>query len=203
MAQEESSDLDQLPNPEEFAAASAKRKKREKRDEEQLSPMNINSLMDIMTLILVFLLKNYGEDPLKVQGQDLKAPTSFAELRPEDAMTITISQKAILVDDKKAVDVSMGVVDKSQKKGGESAFMIQPLFEEIQVAVKKKKQEKKLLGQEYKPMATVIVDQGSPYRLIQEVMYTAGQAELSQFKLAVIKTERFRLGGSGTAAPTP
>lgn len=196
MSQEEAGELDKLPDPAEFSAAGPSRKKRKKRDEDSALSLNINSLMDIMTIMLVFLLKNYGEDPLKVQGQDLKTPSSFAELRPEDAMTITISQKAILVDDKKAVDVTNGAVDKSQKKGGETSFEIVPLFEELQIAVKKKKQEKQLLKQEYKPLATVIVDQASPYRLLQEVMFTAGQAELSQFKLAVIKTDRYRLGSA-------
>jgi biopolymer transport protein ExbD len=194
MSQEESSDLDKLPDPSEFAAAGPRRKKKDRRGDDGGLSLNINSLMDIMTIMLVFLLKNYGDDPLKVQGPDLKVPSSFAELRPEDAMTITISQKAILVDDKKAVDVTNGAVDKSQKKGGETSFEIVPLFEQLQSAVKKKKQEKALLKQEYKPMATVIVDQAAPYRLLQEVMYTAGQAELSQFKLAVIKTDRYRLG---------
>jgi biopolymer transport protein ExbD len=200
MSQEESSDLDKLPDPSTFAPAGAKRKKKGKRGEEGGMSLNMNSLMDIMTIMLLFLLKNYGEDPLKVQGEDLKAPTSFAELRPEDALTISITQKSILIDDKKVVDVQNGAVDKSQKKGGETSLMIQPVFENLQLAIKKKKQEKTLLKQEYKPLATVIADQGTPYRLVQEVMFTAGQAELSQFKLAVIKSDRFRLGGSGTAA---
>ena len=75
-------------------------------------------MMDIMVIILVFLLKSYGDEPLKVVGEDIKAPSSMAQLDPEDMTTITISQTAILVDDKKAVEVKSGQVDKSQKKGG-------------------------------------------------------------------------------------
>jgi biopolymer transport protein ExbD len=192
--QEEAVESSEPFDSSQWAPATAKRKKRKKKKGEDSLSLNINSLMDIMTIMLVFLLKQYGEDPLKVQGEDLKTPNSIAQLTPEDATTITISQKAILVNDKQAVKVNDGAVDQSQKKGGESSLMIQPLFDELQQAVKKKKQESQILRAEYQPMATVIADQGTPYRLVQEVMYTAGQAELSQFKLAIIKTNRDQLG---------
>lgn len=170
------------------------KKKRRGRKEEAGGALNINSMMDIMVIILVFLLKSYGDEPLKVQAEDLKAPSSMAELRPKDMTTITITQKAILVDDKKTVDVKQGAVDKSQKKGGENSMLIQPLFEDLNAAVKQKKREKELMRQKYEPTATIIADQAIPYRLVTEVMYTAGQAELSQFKIAVIKKERASFG---------
>ncbi len=170
-------------------AREAKREKRTRRPE-HAGGLSMNSLMDIMTIILVFLLKNYGDEPIKVIGEDLKVPTSTTELTPEDMTTITISTKAILVNNAKAVDVKSGSVDKSQKKGGEASLNIQPLFDELTEAIKRKKRESKLLGQTYEPIATIIADQGTPYRLLTEVMYTAGQAELSQFKFAVVRGER-------------
>lgn len=168
----------------------ARRKKKKGRDDESSGSVNINSLMDIMVIILVFLLKSYGDEPIKVVGEDLKAPRSSTDLIPEDMTTITISQRAILVNNAKAVDIKGGAVDKSQKKGGEASLYIQPLFDELADATKRKKREMKLLGQPYDPIATVIADQSTPYRLITEVMYTAGQAELSKFKFAVIRSER-------------
>lgn len=168
-----------------------KREKRlKKRDSDDAGPVNINSLMDIMVIILVFLLKSYGDEPVKVVGEDLKAPKSTTELTPEDTTTITVSQRAILVNNKKSVDVKNGGVDGSQKKGGDSSLNIQPLFDDLTESIKRKKRETKLLGQDYEPMATIIADQSTPYRLLTEVMYTAGQAELNQFKFAVIRTER-------------
>lgn len=170
-------------------AREAKRKKRVRRGEGEVS-VNINSMMDIMVIILVFLLKSYGDEPIKVVGEDLKAPTSSTELNPEDMTTITISQRAILVNNTKAVDIKDGQVDKSQKKGGEASLYIQPVFDELSEAIKRKRREMKLLNQPYDPIATVIADQSTPYRLVTEVMYTAGQAELSKFKFAVIRGER-------------
>ena len=120
MADEEMSGFD--PSEEEWIKEQreneARRKKRNKKREEAGGSLNINSMMDIMVIILVFLLKSYGDEPMKVVGEDLKAPSSMAQLDPEDMTTITISQRAILVDDKKAVSVDKGTVDKTEKKGG-------------------------------------------------------------------------------------
>lgn len=178
----------------------ARRKKKKGRGEEGSGAVNINSMMDIMVIILVFLLKSYGDEPIKVVGEDLKAPSSLAQLNPEDMTTITISQRAILVDDTKAVTVDKGKVDKTKKKDGESGLYITPLFKELTEAIKKKKREKELLQQDYQPVATIIADQSTPYRLITEVMYTAGQAELSKFKFAVVKKERKGFAAAAAAA---
>lgn len=179
-------------------AQRARKARREKggRGEGDGGSMNINSLMDILVILLVFLLKSYGDQPIKVTGQDLQVPKSSTQLTPEDMTTITISRSTILVNDKKAVDVKEGAVDKSQKKGGESSLYIQPLFDSLTEAVNKKKRQQQLLNQDYEPVATIIADQTTPYRLVTEVMYTAGQAELSKFKFAVIKGTRSELAGN-------
>lgn len=177
----------------------AQRARKARRDkggrEEESGSMNINSLMDILVILLVFLLKSYGDQPIKVTGADLQVPKSTTQLTPEDMTTITISRSTILVNDKKAVDVKEGSVDRSQKKGGESSLYIQPLFDSLTEAVNKKKRQQQLLNQKYEPVATIIADQTTPYRLVTEVMYTAGQAELSKFKFAVIKGTRSSLSG--------
>ena len=202
MAQEDMSGFD--PSEEEWLmeqrAREARRKKRNKKREDAGGSLNINSMMDIMVIILVFLLKSYGDEPIKVVGEDLKAPSSLAQLNPEDMTTITISQRAILVDDTKAVTVEKGKVDKTKKKDGESGLYITPLFKELTEAIKKKKREKELLQQDYQPVATIIADQSTPYRLITEVMYTAGQAELSKFRFAVVKKERKGFAAAAAAA---
>ena len=54
--------------------------------------------------------------------------------------------------------------------------------------VKQQKEEAKELGREYKPVATIICDHEIPYRMISEVVYTAGMAGLSELNFAIIKT---------------
>ncbi len=156
------------------------------RDDGGGGTLNMNSFMDILVILLVFLIESFGNQPIKVTGADLQVPKSNTKLHPEDMTAITISRSAILVNDKKAVDVKDGAVDKSQKKGGETGFNIQPLFDTLTEETNKKKRQMELLHKDYQPVATIIADQTTPYRLLTEVMYTAGQAELSKFKFAVI-----------------
>lgn len=158
--------------------------------------LNINSLMDILVIMLVFLLKSYGEEPLKAIDEDLKVPQSASQLAPEDATTVTVTRTAILVNDNLAVDVKDGAVDPSQKSGGgESGMSITPLLDELNRAVEKKKNEQRLLQEDYVPEATIIADQTTPHRLMLEVLFTASQAQLNQFRFAVIKSTFSSLGG--------
>ena len=168
-------------------AREAGRKTRSSSRDEAEGDVNINSLMDIMVILLVFLLKSFGDQPVDVTGQDLEVPKSTTQLTPEDMTTITVSRGAILVNDSKVTDVP---VDKSQKRGGETGLEIIPLLDELNSTLDKKREEMKLLGKEFKPVVTVIADQTTRYRLLTEVMYTAGQAGLSKFKFAVVKGSR-------------
>lgn len=169
------------------------RRSKGRRDEEG-AVLTMNSFMDILVIMLVFLMKNFGDLPIKVAGQDLQVPKSNTQLVAEDMTSITISRGAILVNDQKAVDIKDGNVDKSQKKGGEASLYIQPLFDKLTEATKKSQRNAEALRQKYEPVVTIVADQTTPYRLITEVMYTAGQAELSKFKFAVIKGESKELG---------
>ncbi|TXD35364.1 hypothetical protein FRC98_16240 [Lujinxingia vulgaris] len=175
-------------------AKRAKSASRRKSDKE--ASLNINSLMDILVIMLVFLLKSYGEEPLKAIDEDLKVPQSASQLAPEDSTTVTVTRTAILVNDNLAVDVKDGAVDPSQKSGGgESGMSITPLLDELNRAVEQKKNEQRLLQEDYVPEATIIADQTTPHRLMLEVLFTASQAQLNQFRFAVIKSTFSSLGG--------
>lgn len=175
--------------------SAGKRKKKRKRMDAPTGTLSMNSLMDILVIMLVFLLKNFGDEPIKAVGADLKVPTSSTQILAEDMTSVTISRKAILVNDTLAVDHQDGIVDQSQKRGGERGMVIQPLFDELTKQIAEKKRQSAMMQKDYEPVVTIVVDQTIPYRLITEVMYTAGQAELSQFKFAIIRSDMKTFGG--------
>ena len=152
-------------------------------------PHTITSLMDALTIILCFLLKSIGSEPLNVsQSDDLRLPKSTTQMNPEsDSIPLTMTALAILVGDKHVVDVKDGEVDKSRKKGGEVGFLITPLFDALTEEAQHQKNIAKISGAEFDGTVAVIADKDVPYRLLTEVMYTAGQAEFSKFKFAVVK----------------
>ena len=158
-------------------------------------PVNLNMLpmMALFTVILCYLLKDYSSDPVQITpSPDTRLPYSSSKLTPQKAIQVAISQRSILVDNMKVAEVKNGRVKAEYKKNNNPASMyIVPLYD----ALKKKADREKLIARynkkkrelQFKGLLTVIADKRIPFRLLTEVLYTAGQAEYGQYKFAVIK----------------
>ncbi len=167
------------------------RKQRKKRKSADDVGVTINSLMDAMTIILIFLLMNYSVDPLRVDSSDdLKLPASTTEIHPKPSASLTVTKKGIIVNDKPVVQIKGGTVDKAYKQGDEASLNIQPLFEALNEEATRQKEMARLRGSKFDGVLTIIADNETEYRLLTEVLYTAGQAEFQKFKFAVIKGGR-------------
>ncbi len=143
----------------------------------------INSLMDAFTIILCFLLKSFGSDPVQIrESDDLKLPRTSAEQPLEDAIVIAISTKAIMVQDLKVADLRNGAVDESMKRDGQEGLLINPLFDSLKEKVQHLKMIAARTNQPFEGRALVVAHKGTSYRLVTEVLYTAGQAEFEKFK---------------------
>ena len=167
-------------------AQRAERKARRLPDSE--ATVTINSLMDAMTIILVFLLMNYSVDPLRIDtSEDLKLPASTTDINPKASAAVTVTAKGILVNDKVVVAVKDGTVDKAFKGGDEASLQIQPLFDALTEAAQTQQDIAMRIGSKFEGVLTVIAHEETPYRLVTEVLYTAGQAEFQKFKFAALK----------------
>jgi len=152
--------------------------------------VNINSLMDILTIMLVFLLKSYATDPINITpGPDLDIPRSTSMLQPAATVTVTVAKSSIVVDNEPVTVVKDGKVEASQKRGGEDAYFIIPLNKVLVEAVEKKRRLEAINPTvKFDGVCTIVMDKEIPYRLLTEVMYTAGQAEFSNFKFATVSS---------------
>ena len=165
------------------AKRKAKKEKRRNREDEP-DKLLINSLMDAFTIILCFLLKSFGSDPVQIRESDdmkLARTTSAAPL--VDATVIGISKRSIQVNDKKVADLRNGLVDESMKRDGQEGLLINPLYDELKEIVQHLKMiAARSAQQQFTGLALVVADKNTNYRLITEVLYTAGQAEFEKFK---------------------
>lgn len=165
-----------------------KKKRKSIRRREAEGGITISSLMDAMFIILVFLLMNYAVDPLRIDMSDeLKLPASTTEIDPEASAAVTVTANGIVVNDKLVVEVKEGIVDKADKQGEEASLKIQPLFEALNEEANRQKNISQLSGGKFNGVLTIIAHQETPYRLITEILYTAGQAEFQKFKFAVLQ----------------
>ncbi len=169
-----------------------RQRKRSKRDE--ADPINLNMLpmMALFTIILCYLLKSYSTDPVQITPTaGTQLPSSTTSLSPQNAVQVALSNRAIIVDDKKVADVNNGRIELSQKKGRNPASLfITPLYDHLKMLAEKEKLVARYnKEQKFKGMLTVIADKRIPFRLLTEVLYTAGQAEFGAYKFAVIKSK--------------
>ena len=167
-----------MPSPAELRAKARARTQED-------AGLSITSLMDMMTIILVFLLKSYSVEDIQVKpSADLKLPSSTSKKDPEVAVNVVISKRTIAVDGVKVIDVTDMEVADEYKRG----TMITPLYDTLQ----EKSDEGKAVAAKnpnnpFKGRLLLQCDKDIPFSLLREVMYTAGQAQFGEFKFVVFK----------------
>src|SRR5512145_226871 len=186
-----------VPAPEELAKQKAVRsyrraKRKARAAEGEVSELNITAMMDMMTIILVFLLKSYQASTINVtMTADLTVPQSTTQLAPQDNIGLSVSMKEILVGERRVVEIQNGIVPAAVKEGGKAdSFYIAAVYD----ALKKEVDKQKYIAQYNKAApftgrVNVVADKRIPYRTLMEVLYTAGQAELGEYKFMVMKNE--------------
>jgi biopolymer transport protein ExbD len=165
------------------------RKKRIERDAQfEIRELNITAMMDMMTIILVFLLKSYSTSSVSMTAsEDIKPPISTTRATPKDTVAVTITPKTILVGDRKVVDLVGGQVPPAFLSG---ARLVVPL----DAALKKEVEKLKYIADRnpnapFSHELSVIGDRKIPYDLLINVLYTAGQNELENYRFVVIQKE--------------
>ena len=160
----------------------------EEAQEHQMAYLNITPMMDMMTILLVFLLKQFSVQAASMQmPPELQLPTSSIEAQRPLAVNITITANAILVEGDGVTTVRAGAVDPSVKRDGANGYYITPLVEVLNHHANRLKKIAAMGGTQFDGTAMVMVDKNTPYRLLTEVLYSAGQAEFKNYHLVVIR----------------
>lgn len=176
--------------------AALRRAVRRNANEPEVNFLNITAMLDIMTIILVFLLKSMAESSASVpQSDDLRLPTSVLATEPsQEGIKVTISKSQIFVGDAAVLalpsreeQVSSGAGAK-HKLGGNNDLFIVPLGNALAEARKVDKAIKQALGENDKVAEAVIVaDETTPWRVLVEVLATLGQSEFNRYHLMVMQ----------------
>ena len=170
--------------------------------EPEINFLNITAMLDIMTIILVFLLKTLGESSAAVpQSDDLRLPASIMKKPPaQEGVLVTVSKTQILVGDDKILtlpgreSLAQAGVDARFKRSGPNDLFIVPLGNALMSARKTDVAVRRAKGLDPSSSeAIVIADKGTPYRLLMEVLFTLGQSEYGKYHLMVIQSKK--LGG--------
>ncbi len=146
--------------------------------------LNLTAMVDVFTVLLVFLLKSYSaEGTLTAAAQNLELPASTSSLAPQPTITITISEDALFVED----DRIGALADLTEP----DAPYIPALGEALRARVAKMR----IIAGSNAPAAspgrvTILGDKDTPFATLERVMYTASMSEFGDIALAVYQQER-------------
>lgn len=150
--------------------------------------LNIYPMMDMMTILLVFLIMQFASESANiVQSDDLVIPFSVSDMAVENALPIQISRTEIVVDGSSVLNLRNGIVDPSQKQGGATGFLITPLLAVMQQQRDRLRALAALTGREFDGTIQIIADHRTPFRTLAEVLYTVGQAEFQHIHFVVLE----------------
>lgn len=165
-------------------AAFGDRKKRRRKVEfagESIGHLNLTPMMDIMTILLVFLIQSFATEPDNINvSLDLRPPESDSAIALDAATKITITAREILVDDK----VVAQIADLGLKPGQKEIPVVR---DALIVRADLLRAVENLGGSKFDGRLLLIAHQTTPYSLITAVLYSAGQAKYGQYKLVVMK----------------
>jgi biopolymer transport protein ExbD len=157
---------------------------------EVIKDLNITPMMDMMTIILVFLLKSFAASQSTITfDENLQVPRSMTQLKPKLAVSVTVTKKVILVEGDAVAPINAGRVDPTVKRDGENGYYITPLVELLEKHAKREKKVAELTGQPFEAQLMLIADQTTPYRLLTEIIYSCGQAGYANYRLLVLKAK--------------
>jgi biopolymer transport protein ExbD len=159
--------------------------------------LSITSMMDMMTIILVFLLKSYSTEDISVKpSDDLQLPVSSAAKPPKLAVNVVVSKRDIVVDGDMVLTLGTAIDEQTNEEvivvPEEEARgqMISSLYERLLEKAETAKDLGARAGEEHDFKGQVLLqcDKTLPFDVIRKVMYTAGQAQFGEFRFVVIKS---------------
>lgn len=141
--------------------------------------LNLVSMMDIFTILLLFLITMSGNENILPSPTNLVLPKSTSNSMPTPTVSIMITKDYILVAGKRVDQVS-SVRDSKE-------LLIQSIKDALELEVTKGKfissQNRDV---EFEGKVTILADKNIPFKVIKKVMFTATKANFPHISLAVI-----------------
>jgi biopolymer transport protein ExbD len=151
--------------------------------------LNIYPMMDMMTILLVFMIMSFASGGAEVvQTEELQIPVSTSQVEAAEALSIVISSSEVVLEGKRVLSLRNGKVDPSLKQGGGNGWLITPLYNSL----KQHRDRLKMIAarnpqRAFRGEVRVVADKRTPFRTLGEVIYSLGQAEFGALRFIVLR----------------
>lgn len=134
----------------------------------------LTSLIDVMTILLVFLIKSFSvEGHIVTPSPDLQLPLSSSNKPPRPACTIEITQQNILSEGQ--IIASTSEIEQSE------SLLVPPLHDWMVV------KRAQCADTTVAPEVLIQSDREMPFAVVKRVMYTCSKAGFSDFSVLVLE----------------
>ncbi len=147
--------------------------------------LNITSMMDMFTIILVFLLQSFSSEDQDVKlRQDVVLPPSISERAFKKTVQVYLSDSALIVEDEVVAKISKNKFKNAKIKGNK----IFPLFNTLEKKRARIMEETAASGKNADDETVILfmADENTDFDLINKVMKTCGMAGFAKFQFAVM-----------------
>ena len=144
-------------------------------------PFSLTSMMDMMTIILVFMIKNIdAEGQLVTQAENLILPVSTSRVQPKEvSLTVIVDNNYVLVDNGKVITTEEVLKQEDLLIASVDSVLKERRQTEQEHALK--------MGLPADEAGNIIVqiDKNNPYDAMYKVMATCGFAGYTNIAFAV------------------
>ena len=145
--------------------------------------LNITSLMDVMTIILIFLLFSFSSQDQNIRlAKDLDLPKSTAEKPFKWAINITLTEDQLLVEDLSVCRYKDGRFVDSREDPDKIVLLYKQLTD-----LKGMEKYREVDRDASEPVVIFQADKKHKFDTIYRVMKTAAMAGYPNFRFAVLK----------------
>lgn len=143
--------------------------------------LNINSMVDMFTILLVFLLQTYSNAEVQLEPiSGLRLPQSDSMQNPAMALKMSLTQDELRVGERVVAKLASSRFEGKDTDDKDPQFL-PALFQELE-AISKSSQDKHIKEGQMLLQA----DARLPYDTLRKVLYTASMAGFPQLKLVTI-----------------
>ncbi|KZY35719.1 RNA polymerase subunit sigma-70 [Alcanivorax sp. HI0083] len=140
-----------------------------------VATLNLTSLMDIFTILLIFLLVNNNNAAKLPDNQDIQLPESIAQELPTEVLTIQVSPMDIIVAGQKIADTE---TVRNQEERTVAALVEELNFRASQGLAISPDEDREIM---------ILADRSVPYSVIKKLMRSCMETPYTQVAFAVLK----------------
>lgn len=157
--------------------------KRRRRNRVVVATLSLTALMDVFTIILLFLLKSYSaEGDIMAADSKIVLPPSTSTEITKSSLLLQVTRDDIIVEGETVLSVKEAAAGKE--------MLLEPLYEKLnEIAKRTEYIAKSNAALNFTGLIVIQGDKNIPFRLLEKVMYTSGQAGYNGISLAVTKRE--------------